>query len=526
MDKLKGICKKHSVVMIFIVFFILVLLQHQFIYMYHDDYGYASLSYGFELESVKGMSFGLGEIFEFLIGHYLVWGGRVFTFLFEIIFLKSGLPIFRLVQSLVITFIFLLIYLIAKRKMSTKGKTALIALFTVSCYGVFNISLLRNGMFWASASISYIFPLLPLLLFVYLYDKRDEIKFKNNIIKILFYIFCAILIFMAGFSQEQISVLIVSYMIFITFFNWKNSKKINKVDIIMLIICLVGFSLLMLAPGNNARKLNPTNMGFYNLSFIEKLSTSIPDIILNNFSIHTNAFTIMFFAGIIYICYKNLKEKSGNLLITKISTMSSMIIFLFSIIYKEGYFNKIYCLRMGPRYKVFMLIIFFIQLAMVLYVITIYLGKRKEKSILALFYGSILSQGAMALAPYFPLRSVFMFEFIVFIVLAKILYDVFLENKKSLVYIVIPLLIVLLYNYIQITHGYYKNSSINRNNDEILKQTSTMIKEGEIIKEINLNKLNNPLYSGEQPYTVGNEYILKYIKQYYDLPKEIQINYQ
>ena len=41
-----------------------------------------------------------------------------------------------------------------------------------------------------------------------------------------------------------------------------------------------------------------------------------------------------------------------------------------------------------------------------------------------------------------------------------------------------------------------------------------------------LKQLPNILYSGEQPYTEGNDYIKYYIRQYYNLPEDFVINYE
>lgn len=37
--------KNNKILTIFVIFFLFVLFQHHFMWLYHDDYGYASLSY-------------------------------------------------------------------------------------------------------------------------------------------------------------------------------------------------------------------------------------------------------------------------------------------------------------------------------------------------------------------------------------------------------------------------------------------------------------------------------------------------
>ncbi len=72
-----------------IIFSMLIFWQHHYVYMYFDDYGYASLSY-IAFDNPLGMAYGISEIFHFLQEHYLHWGGRVVYFFFEIIIFRIG----------------------------------------------------------------------------------------------------------------------------------------------------------------------------------------------------------------------------------------------------------------------------------------------------------------------------------------------------------------------------------------------------------------------------------------------------
>ena len=40
------VIKRHIPAIIFILYLMFIYFQHQFVFMYFDDYGYASLSYG------------------------------------------------------------------------------------------------------------------------------------------------------------------------------------------------------------------------------------------------------------------------------------------------------------------------------------------------------------------------------------------------------------------------------------------------------------------------------------------------
>ena len=62
--------------------------------------------------------------------------------------------------------------------------------------------------------------------------------------------------------------------------------------------------------------------------------------------------------------------------------------------------------------------------------------------------------------------------------------------------------------------------------DNIIIPTDFEIKNGENITEIKLHKMNDITYSGEQAYTPGQEYMLEWIYEYYDLPSNVNLVYE
>ena len=214
--------KKHSVLLIFIIFLVIILIENHFVWLYHDDYGYASLSYLPGFTGCKGMSCSIKDMLSFLKYHYNNWGGRILYFFIEILLLKGGLELFHIVQSIITMFIFYLIYKIASRN----KKNIYLAMVTVLCYGLIEMGVLRSGIFWATAVVLYLFPMLPFLLFVYIY--KSNIKIRKKIL-------CLILIFISCFSQEQVGVLCISYVGLYFLYDIIKSKKINISNLIMLI---------------------------------------------------------------------------------------------------------------------------------------------------------------------------------------------------------------------------------------------------------------------------------------------------
>ena len=505
--------KNYKVLIVFSIFFLIVLLQNHFVWLYHDDYAYASLSYVPSYQGPRGLNTSLGDLFSFLGAHYVSWGGRILYFFIEIILLRIGLPAYRIFQSIVTLFIFYLIYKIVVKKFNTSSWK--VALATTLCYGLLEIAILRGGIYWISASILYFIPLLPLLLFVYLY---------NNKISTIKTILCGVLIFLACFSQEQVGMLALTYILLYTLYNFFIIKDKNKKDIVMSIIAIIGFSILMLSPGNNMRM--DTTSSFYELSFISKIVTNVPIIISQNFGQATRLFSICFFMITIYYAYKY-KTIGKYKKIADISIISTIIILLGMLLKTEGYFAYIYSFATIKYVKALVLLLFAIQLLLVFLPIIAYFYKNKHMDIVYLIIGAIFSQGMMIMAPYFSTRSALMFEIVGFILISYCFMDIYKNKRINIYYILIPLFLVCTVNFGYILKGYYNNNDEKEYNDIVLKQAKERIKNGEKIDVINLKKQQDIMYGAEEPYEADMfNYIEVYIKSYYDIPNDVKFLYE
>jgi len=506
--------KKYKIGLIFLIFFLIVFIQHQFVFLYHDDYGYASLSYLSDFSTNNnGYHATISQIFNFLIYHYNHWGGRVLYFFVECFLLSFGLYPIRFVQSLVITGIFYLIYKIVSD--ITKYDDWKIALASVMCYGIFEIMIIRGGIFWFTASVLYMFPLLPFLAFMYFYSIKKKRGIWFNLLNV-------VLIFISSFSQEQIAAMVVAYIGLITLYEFYKNKKVDINNIVMCISSICGFLILMLSPGSKMRMDSPTNQSFYNLSLFGKLKKNIPEILFNNFGIYTRIFTILFFTMILYISYKVFSKKIGKSIFNKISLLSNSLIFGLSIFSQVGYFEYLYNYMGSNIWKLAIMLIFMVQLLLIIYSVALYLYDKKQIPLIALFLACICSQLTMLVAPYFPLRSAIMFEFGMFVLFVYVFINILddIKNKKIIKFITIPICLILLLNFASITKGYMKNYKINRDNDRILRNVNKNT------KKIKLRKLNDDLYSCDQPYMDGFDYITIYMKKYYELSDNILIYYE
>ena len=92
-----NVYERKKQVLIFVLCFLLFMMQMRNTWYSFDDYGYLSLSYR-QLTDNRGMAGNPLKVLEFLCCHSLKWGGRVTAFLLEIT-VGRNIWVFRIAQS-------------------------------------------------------------------------------------------------------------------------------------------------------------------------------------------------------------------------------------------------------------------------------------------------------------------------------------------------------------------------------------------------------------------------------------------
>ena len=200
-QKLK--CKRSGVIIAFLIIGIGLLMQHRLIGMYFDDFGNASLSYSYDSSQIQGTNYTIDDLLAWAQYIYFNWGGRILYALMLIPMLKNGPTLFMLVQAVILLLIFIMAYKIVKRYCGYQDEPFVVIGLAVM-YGLLNATILTWGIYWASASVLYVWPILPFFLFVYLYDETIDLFEKHEPIPDKNYIYFLILIPLITLSQEQI----------------------------------------------------------------------------------------------------------------------------------------------------------------------------------------------------------------------------------------------------------------------------------------------------------------------------------
>ena len=311
---------------ILVIFFLAVFMQMSNVFFFHDDYGYLTLSYaGIEIPGAVGTSYGLWELLQFLFEHYMTWGGRVLYFFIEIVLGFKSIWILRIVESLIIT---LISALMIRDNDNNRYSAAviLIAYFSLS------LTVTSDGLYWYSASVVYLFPLLPFfagcILFYKFCFERDLTEIEKRIMYIA--------LFAATFSQEQISCAAVFFVTACLFLKAKSTEPsygAKKEYITAAVVTYVGFLLLMASPGNWNRAV------FDDMTLAERIINHASLLVLHQYLEDGKIYQTILLVINTLMGLHLYRNKAAGLFFTSVSVMLSVFLLLINIRYLSGSFN-------------------------------------------------------------------------------------------------------------------------------------------------------------------------------------------
>lgn len=457
--------RQHEQIWVFFVFVIgwgALFLQHINIGMFFDDYGNASLSYSYEVPGIIGTNFGLKAILEWAYHIYMGWGGRLlYACLFLIPMLKHGIELFMIVQSFVLILILYTIYRIACKVMDCRTSFPA-ALLTCTLYCLIDITFHNNGTYWASASVLYIWPLLPMFLAIMYYNHVAEcIKSGKEYKKICFYIVESILILFTTISQEQWGgAFIVFFIFYVIFHHVREEKNYLKVDIYVGVYSLATYLTMLMSPGNMAR-MTGDQEAFSKLSLVEKIQTNLPILLDVFISKDLLYITVLLMVSNIFLAVIMLR-KEKNIWNKILLGLSILCLAGYSIVFGRGITGFI-----AECYSMLFLLI------MASVAVTYFVSITKLEYF-AFLMAAVASVFCLVISPYIVYRSYLGYIFMAFTYIVIAFVTVLRREKfliKSISGVLIALFTVIgLKNYAVILHGYYENNYITQYNVKQLEK--------------------------------------------------------
>lgn len=196
----------------YIVLFVLLELFHSFIGIYFDDYGNASLSYGYDA-GVSGMNWTLSDLGSWANWIYFNFSGRIMCgSLLNLLFkIGNGPRLFMALQAGILVLLFFVLYRIVMYY-TKQNRNVFIVVILVALFFLMPSDMYRWNLCWASASVLYIWPLLPFFTAIYLQlklDKEDISKKK----RMLYTLVAVVCILFSAFSHEQTGLSIAVYLV-------------------------------------------------------------------------------------------------------------------------------------------------------------------------------------------------------------------------------------------------------------------------------------------------------------------------
>ena len=136
-------------------FVLFMLAQHAMVFPYHDDWGYATLTYTTEVGAGIGRQFTQADLFRFLWSEYFAWSGRFFPFYLQINLFAWGIDAVRVVQVVVLA-IMVVSAVAACRQGKPWHPVILVPIVYLLALPEF---VTTGGLYWFSASIAYVWGL-------------------------------------------------------------------------------------------------------------------------------------------------------------------------------------------------------------------------------------------------------------------------------------------------------------------------------------------------------------------------------
>ena len=488
-------------------FWLFLMFSMSNVFMYYDDFGYASLTYVYELPGVTGHEFTLAQLIAFLREIYFRWSGRVVFPGLKILMLSNSIWLMRIVQSISVLATFYLLYRISSKNASNKLLTAI---FTISLYGVFSFEMFRAGFYWFSASATFILPIPLLLLSVLLLQKILSSSVRSYAVTVL----CCVCLFLVSLSVEQLAVTTVVFIGTLVFNDYHKSKWVRRELLYCFGSSLLGAAFMMLAPGNFGRFTIHGGEG--ETSLLNRLGNNLVVMAQQALDITGNGLFLVLYVVLVSYLAVSIWERSGRtraIILTAIP-LSAILLVSAAALIEHPSSSSVNIVTA----------IFYLYSAVAILIIYLYLSYQTDSVLLiGMFVGAVMSQLLfLPIASYLSERMMIIFYVAVFSVFIRTFSDICsrVPLRVLATAILAPVLAGSSIFLGALTWGYWQNAPTHRLNDQTLRLASAELQDGNNVSLIALDAPRSWRYAAD-----FKAFTLYWMRDFYNIPGNVPIIY-
>lgn len=498
--------KKATIVTILVLLLLCLLIQHSAVGLYYDDFGNASLSYGYDSSAIPGTNYTLRDLLAWAKYSYNNWGGRILYALILIPMTKRGAALFGIVQSCMITALFLSSYLLVslykERRQYSVGGLVIAILVYFSLYG--DIS--RYGVYWASASVLYLWPVLFFVLAAYVYEGACREYEASRAARWHHYLLLALLVPFVTLSQEQLGFAFVAWAACQLLLKLLR-RKVNRLDVFLIAWSLVTYGLFLAAPGNWKRLAQSGD--FAELSIFQKIAVNFPEVL--NLMLHEELryFNVLLAASAMALALgSRTKGKAFKAVSAAVIACQAACVLV-------------------PKVGVVDRVVFCCFAADVFLILLDRYRSDRGRRFMQLWVAGVASVCFLVVSPSLQMRSmipyVCLFTLLIGDVFSDLMASVRLDNgwKRAVaVLAAVALVAPPLYCGALLFTGYSDNNYINQYNDSALRRYDGQQ------DRIYLLSYGDSRFRAQMPSDKGYSSIGYWMKEYYDIPQEVVLVYK
>lgn len=234
-----NLSKRKQIILILICIFVMMLLLNILTPLLADDF-----SYSFNTDGEKLSSF--LDVLDYQVTHYFQWGGRTVAHTIAQVFLLFPKIFFSIMNTFVYVLLVYLIYLHSKG-FNKEEKLAILILIHFGLW--FLLPVFGQTCFWLIGSCNYLWTTTLILLFLWIIRNSSQ---KESILKTIAMFLFGIIV---GWTNENTAFGLIIITIGTLMISKKENKKtkILKHQLSGLIGSIIGFIILIIAPGNFVR---------------------------------------------------------------------------------------------------------------------------------------------------------------------------------------------------------------------------------------------------------------------------------